>query len=109
MISSAVYKYSCDICSSDYVGVTSRNLYMRVAEHGGRSFRTNIPLTHPPHSVVREHSEWCGGGVALPNFSILACASNSVDLKILESLYIKQDKPILNSQNSSFPLAIVSR
>ena len=109
MLSSAVYKFSCEKCSSDYVGMTSRNLYMRVAEHCGRSYRTNVPLTHPPHSVVREHSQECDVTVSLSNFNILATSNNSIDLKILESLHIHQIKPKLNSQISSFPLAIVSR
>ena len=57
--SSLVYEFSCVQCASRYVGSTHRNLYMRVAEHAGVSFRTKVPLTSPPYSAVREHLEQC--------------------------------------------------
>ena len=28
-----VYKFSCDLCDTDYVGYTSRHLFQRIAEH----------------------------------------------------------------------------
>ena len=40
MLSSIIYSFSCERCSSNYVGMTSRNFYKRIAEHAGRIFRT---------------------------------------------------------------------
>ena len=50
--SSVIYKYVCSDCEAEYVGVTSRALHMRVAEHRGRSFRTNNILANPSHSSI---------------------------------------------------------
>lgn len=106
MLSSVVYKFCCEHCSSGYVGMTSHNLYKRVAEHAGRSFRTGSNLSVPPHSAIRDHSNNCNIPINLNSFTILDSASNAIDLRILESLHIVQVKPSLNNTNSSFPLKI---
>ena len=108
MQSSIIYKFCCWRCSSDYVGMTSRSLYQRVAEHSGRSFRTGRWLARPPHSSIRIHAEECDSRVSVDNFSILTTASNNLDLRILESLYIYKRNPSLNDTQSSFPLIVVS-
>ena len=81
---------------------------MRVAEHLGKSFRTGSRIASPSHSKVREHIEnSCPQLVSLDNFKILSSSSNYNDLKILESLYIHNLKPDLNSNDSSCPLDVV--
>jgi hypothetical protein len=109
MRSSLVYKFSCARCASAYVGMTTRNLYTRVAEHCGRSSRTGSVLTRPPNSAIRIHAESCDVRISEQNFEILSSTSNETDLKILESLFIHKLKPNLNSANSSFPLQLVNR
>ena len=104
---SLVYQFSCERCSSRYVGSTCRNLYQRVAEHSGLSFRTNQPLSTPPQSAIRNHSEICSPNVSLQNFKILSSHSNFLDLRILESLHIHRLKPGLNNMDSAFHLNIV--
>ena len=107
--SSLVYKYCCPRCGSAYIGLTSRNFYMRTAEHRGVSHRTGRHLATPPHSSIRLHSETtCPGPVDLSDFTIVSSASNVHDLRILESLYIHKHKPSLNIATSSYPLEIVS-
>ena len=108
MLSSVIYKYSCSQCESDYVGMTSRNLYMRIAEHVGKSFRTGVPLSQPLHSSVRDHTISCDSKICSSDFKVLASTSCSLDLKILESLYILKTKPKLNSMQCSFPLSMHS-
>ena len=107
MQSSVIYSFCCEQCSSSYIGMTSRNLYKRVAEHAGRSFRTNSLLSHPSHSSIREHTTHCQSPISINNFKIIQSCSNPYDLKILESLHILDKKPSLNSMNSSYPLKIV--
>ena len=68
----------------------------RVAEHAGLSFRTNLPITTPSHSYIREHSYKCNSPVTLDNFSILNFSKNKTDLRILESLHIHKIRPKLN-------------
>ena len=110
MQSSLVYKYCCARCASCYVGSTVRNLYMRVAEHAGKSYRTGVRLSHPPHSAVRDHAEAdCDERVSEDSFTILGTAKNSQDLRLLESLYIFKLKPSLNDYPSAIPLNIVNR
>ena len=105
--SSLVYEYSCAQCASRYVGSTHRNMYMRVAEHAGFSFRTQAPLTSPPFSAIREHSEQCNTSISSDDFKILDKNKFYTDLRILESLYISKRKPQLNNSVSAFPLHIV--
>ena len=106
--SSVVYKYGCPLCGDQYVGSTSRTLFVRASEHGGRSHRTGALLTCPPHSAIRDHCEQtCLGPVSYDDFNILAVAPDLVSLRILESLHIFKSKPKLNDSNSSFPLNIV--
>ena len=111
MRSSVVYKYSCVQCTSDYIGMTSRNLYMRVAEHAGKSFRTGSVLSQPPHSAIRDHCHSCVSltPIAIDKFSIIDKSSDQLDLKILESLHIFKSKPSLNNSLSSFPLSIANK
>ena len=107
--SSIVYEYCCPRCGSAYVGLTSRNFYIRIAEHRGVSHRTGRHLASPPHSSIRHHIETsCPGSVDLSDFKIRTSASNVYDLRILESLYIHDTKPKLNIATSSYPLEIVN-
>ena len=76
MRSSLVYKYCCARCASEYVGSTSRALATRVAEHAGRSYRTNRILTNPPNSNIYEHANNCDSLITLENFSILNSCNN---------------------------------
>ena len=106
MLSSIIYSFSCERCSSNYVGMTSRNFYKRIAEHAGRSFRTNSLLSHPPHSAIRDHTFGCNSPISINQFKIIDSTSNQFDLKIIESLHILSIKPSLNNANSSYPLQI---
>ena len=105
--SSIIYKYSCAHCASGtYVGSTMRAAYMRFAEHEGISFCTGLPLNHPKHSSIREHTARCGP-FDQSKFAIIGQEKSEVHLRILESLFIQQEKPKLNDMQSSFPLYIV--
>lgn len=106
--SSLIYKFSCARCASGtYVGSTARNLYMRIAEHRGRHFRTGNLDKNPKVSSIREHAIKCGGGISEENFSILGYEKFENHLRILESLQIFHQKSSLNDTKSAFPLNIV--
>ena len=81
--------------------MTTHTLGVRAAEHAGVSF-----LTRPPHTAVREHLESCPASYDINNFKILAFAAHESDLRIRKSLYIAELKHSLNSQLSSYPLAV---
>ena len=106
MRSSLVYNFCCSRCESQYVGSTTRTLGARVAEHLGRSYRTNRFITTPSHSSIRDHSFECDVRVSIDDFKILASNSNPNDLRTLESLYILKNKPRLNDNKSAVPLKV---
>ena len=56
LCSNVVYSFTCPDCMSRYVGSTSRNLKIRIAEHKGISHRTNIRITKPSFSRIRDHA-----------------------------------------------------
>ena len=90
------------------MGLTTRTLGTSVAEHAGVSFRSGAPLTSPPHSAVRDHSELCSTNGDINNFKVLATSSSEIDLKILKSLHIFKSRPGLNSRLSSYLLLVVN-
>ena len=87
--------------------MTSRMLAVRVSEHAGKSCRTGRHLACPPHSAIREHAEQCDVPISLNSFRVLDKCKDFYSLRILESLHIFKLKPVLNNQNSSFPLCVV--
>ena len=68
----------------------------------------NNEQIQPPHSAIRDRRDSWGAKFDTSNFKILANASCTSDLIILESLYVYNTKPILNNQLSSYPLSIVN-
>ena len=81
---------------------------MRISEHAGRSFRTDKMIAYSAASSIKDHRFNCNTGVSLDNFKILNFSKFPPDLRILESLYIHFEKPLLNDMNSAAPLLIVS-
>ena len=106
--SSIIYKYSCAHCASGtYVGLTTRPLHMRIAEHQGRSFRSGNAPQNPVPSSIRDHSLKCSKQISSSEFSIIGQTKPGNHLEILESLYIFKLRPTLNNHMSSFPLKLV--
>ena len=107
--SSVVYEFSCAQCASRYVGSTTRALYIRVAEHAGRSFRTNRIITNPSNSNIRNHQQNCPTPISLEQFKIIGNTKSECQLRTLESLHIYKQKPVLNDCQSASKLLIVNR
>ena len=103
--SSIVYKFNCPSCQAGYIGSTVRAFKVRVDEHIGQSSRTGLPCRTPSHSAVRDHTEVCGVPVNSSDFEILD-SCNNLDVRLLESLYIKSLNPQLNNMLSAAPLNI---
>ena len=100
--SSLVYKYECNRCKSVYVGKTSRHLSTRVSEHQGVSYRTLVPLTNPPFSAIKNHTNFNHNNYTIsPNeFTIIESAQTDFQLIKKESILIKQIQPNLNNMES---------
>ncbi|MEL6606480.1 MAG: reverse transcriptase domain-containing protein, partial [Cyanobacteria bacterium J06614_10] len=107
MRSNVVYSFTCPKCNfGTYIGCTSRLLKVRIDSHMGVSYRTNISLSRKEESAVRSHSDKCRSQFYYEDFKILGQASSRSSLLFLESLYIKQLNPKLNSSTTSVPLQI---
>ena len=108
MTASAIYKWSCPNCRAHYIGSSSRNLYVRAAEHAGLSYRTGQPLSSPPQSSIRDHAVICNSiqYINSDHFQIIGTSKNTTELRILESIFIKRENPPLNNTFSAFPLRI---
>ena len=70
LCSNVVYCFTCPDCMSRYIGSTSRNLKIRIAEHKGISYRTGTKITIPSFSRIREHSMTCNHTINEQDFSI---------------------------------------
>ena len=69
--SNIVYKYTCGICDSTYLGETTRHFETRVAEHSGISSCTVLPLVSANKSNVLSHFLKTGYDILLGYFSIV--------------------------------------
>ena len=103
--SNVVYKYKCDSCNAVYIGKTSRHFSTRVKEHLGISFLTNLTLTSPPFSAIRNHinnsnKNHDNYNLTMDQFNIITSANSELELLIKESLLIKTHKPTLNNMES---------
>ena len=103
--SSVIYQYTCGQCSESYIGETRKALKVRISQHKGRSFRTNN-LLNVPNSTIFDHYINYNHIISDDNFKILD-RCREFDLKILESIYISEIKPSLNSNSGCFELQIV--
>ena len=81
-------------------------LKVRIDSHRGVSYRTGCILNKKENSAVRSHCDKCKYVPEYKDFKILATSPNKYSLHFLESLYIKQHSPALNSSTNSVPLKI---
>ena len=102
--SSVVYLYKCASCNTRYVGQTGLQLQIRIAKHKGISHRTDLPLTSPEFSSIRNHAHHMDHAITNDSFSSLSSVPESYDRKIMESLFIYSLRPELNSDQSSVRL-----
>ena len=98
LTSNVVYLFSCPCCTARYIGSSTQWISHRICGHIGISTRTNLPLSKPPFSAIRNHSEETDHPFTHRNFEILTSNPHRSDLLTLEALYIHKMKPSLNSQ-----------
>ena len=107
LISNIVYQYTCPTCKCRYVGESKRNLSLRIPEHKGVSARTGRPISNPSFSPIRIHSSQNKHPFCDDSFKIVSKVQLPSDVKLLESIYIKVNKPELNIQGTSHRLYVV--
>ena len=70
------------------------------------SNRTGKPSTQPKFSAIRGHAITCTSNINIEYFKCIEFSSKEIDLRILESILIYKDKPLLNESKSAFLLSI---
>ena len=96
LCSSVIYNFKCLFCEEQYIGSTIRQFYCRYAEHKAISPRTKLPIQSPSFSAIREHENKTGHNATFHQFKILR-TSRHYNLRLLETLYIYNKKPSLNT------------
>ena len=108
LFSGLVYKYKCGGCNATYYGKTKRHFKVRISEHLGilHLNEKKVKIDNNKPTAIQEHLLCCNYCPSFEDFSILTRESNDFKLKIMESLLIARDKPILNKADSSLPLEL---
>ena len=104
-IKNAVYKITCNLCDNEstiYIGETKRRIRDRFNEHfrDAKNKAKNTPLGD---HVTQRHPS-CTITSSSFKISIERVCKDVADLKISESVEIRNQKPCLNTQTSSWPL-----
>ena len=105
LLSGLIYNYKCGACNASYYGTTKHHFKVRICEHLDISHLTGkkVKIGNKKFTAIQEHLLYCNYSPSLEGFSILTRESNDFKLKIMESLLIARNKPILNKANFSLP------
>ena len=99
-----VYYVKCpdQSCNQDYLGETGRRIIERTADHSGKDKHSHLFK----HACNEKHKH-----VDLDNIKVIDSGYHNkrFKIKIFEALYIKQYKPILNTQEQSIPIKIFNK
>ena len=108
LLSGLVYKFRCGGCKATYYGKTKRHFKDRICEYLGISnlTRKKVKIGNNKLTTIQEHLLCCNYTPSFEDFSILTRESNDFKPKLMESLLIARDKPILNKADSSLPLEL---
>ena len=108
LLSGLVYQYKCCGCNATYYGKTKHHFKVRICEHLGISHLTEkkLKIDNNKLTAIQEHLSCCNYCPSFEYFSILTRESSDFKLRIIESLLIARDKPILNKADSSLPLEL---
>ena len=88
-----VYKFTCAMCSSSYIGETCCHFRTRIKEHIKKDNKSHIfKHLHSTATCFDSYNSLC--------FKITDNANSKFDLKIKEALHIHWRKPNLNAQQN---------
>ena len=106
LLSGLAYRHKCGGCNGTYYGKTNCHLKVRICERLDTShlLGKKVKIDKNKLTAIEEHLLCCNYSPSFEDFSILTKENNNLKLKIMESLLIALDKPILNRPYSSLPL-----
>ena len=101
-------KGKCDDCNTTYYGKIKHYFKVRICEHLGISHLTGkkVEIESNKLTAIIEYFLCCNYTPSFEDFSILTRESNDFKLKIMKSLLIVRDKPILDKADSSLPFKL---
>ena len=82
-----VYEAKCIGCNEIYIGSTTRPLHIRAKEH-----------INNKKSSIQKHKETCKNDFT---FKILKKTNDAIKLRFIEAIFIKNNKPKINSKEES--------
>ena len=105
LTSGLTHRYTCGGCNATYYGKTKRHFKFRICEHLGISHLTDkkVKIDTKKLKAIQEHLLCCNYS---PSFEDFSRESNDFKLKIMESLLIARDKPVLKEADSSLPVEL---
>ena len=108
LLSGLVYRYKCGGCNATYYGKTKHYFKVWICEHLGISHLTEkkVKIDNNKLTAIQEHLLCCNYCPSFEGFSILTKEINAFKLRIMESLLMARDKPILNKADSALPLEL---
>ena len=102
-----VYKFTCGGCNATYIGKTKRHHEVRMCEHLGISWRTDVPTKYNPKTTtaIRDHIMDTGHKNSRDNFEVFSFCKNNFECLIKEKLLIQKfAPPLINKQVDNFKL-----
>ena len=102
-----IYEYTCDTCQVSYIGSSINQSRFQFFQHLWYSCRIKSLLATPVKYSIREHFYDNDHPIKLSNFSMVTSIKNVSELRILESMYIKNQNPNLNKDFSFAPLYVL--
>ena len=106
LLSGVIYQFTCAKCNLSYYGCTKRYWEKRLEEHTHKSALTGKPLTGCQVFAPMKHARSCGCHVSRENFKLIGFEKDPYLLLVKESILIKKDRPAINGNEQSVPLAL---
>ena len=88
-----------------YYGKTFKTLLSRCNEHLGIN-KSESKLANPNPLSIGDHIKQTGHSASLDDLHIVSRTDNTFDFLMHENFIIQKDRPMLNSQQSSFALVL---
>ena len=100
------YKCKCGGCNATHYGKTKCHFKVRISKYFVNSHLTGkkVKINNNRLTTIQEHLLCCNYSPSIEDFSILIKVSNDFILKIMESLLIARDQPVLNKVDSALSL-----
>ena len=96
-VQNVVYKLTCKLCDSFYIGECMRSLHQRIGEHRRAAI---YPSKYSGNSMGKHYAQEHSGIAPVLSLEVLATGlSKTVKRKIAEAEYIQTLKPTINSKS----------